>query len=65
MARHFVAALAALVLAAAPAAADEQPPDCTKTCAGQGVFNPALSDSPVTLVFCAVPQACTFTGPRG
>lgn len=63
--RHFLAPLAlALVVAVAPPAAADPPPPCTKACAGAGAFNPALADSPVTVILCTTPQACSFGGPK-
>lgn len=53
----------ALTLVATPAAHADTNPGCTRTCGG-AAFSPAFSDSPVTLVLCAVPQACNFTGPK-
>lgn len=53
----------ALTLATAPAAHADTNPGCQKTCGG-AAFSPAFSDSPVTLVICAVPQSCNFTSPK-
>lgn len=52
--------LVALVLALAPtsaAYADDGPDD-------GGAFNPVLTDSPVTVYLCFVPDSCTIGGPR-
>lgn len=64
MLRQTLVLAAALALAGAPTTARADAPPCTHTCAGPGAFNPALSDSPVTVVFCTVPQACVL-GPGG
>lgn len=52
----------AAVLALAPATAHADEP-CQHTCGGAAV-SPAFSDSPVTLVICAVPDSCRIGGPR-